>query len=302
MNKINIKFHVLLFILITFLSGCPNLVEVAVDSSSSAKKETIRTSSKQNSPKLANDVQIFFSLVDSQIVLNQPVLLKFVLLNGLGQTVRLDLGQNFKENFLFTLVFPDGKRSHLRQLTRDGFSIKGIVTVEPQKVYSQELLLNEWGEFNMVGDYVLEGRLKTPIETTDGKPVEIASDFSIGFTLESENAEHLKKVSETLYKRLTDSKTYAEAAETALALSYVKNSVAVQYLQKALTSNKMVESVIINSLRERGGKESVEVLIGAMNEKPNSEMEVQARSALSWIAAHTSDATVKARIIQALNQ
>lgn len=83
-------------------------------------------------------------------------------------------------------------------------------------------------------------------------------------------------------------------------MSYVKNTVAVPYLQKALTSNKMAESVIINSLGARGGKLSVEVLIFAMNERPNSELAVHASATLEWIGHQSSDLEVKRMVRGAL--
>ncbi len=303
MNKINIKFFaLLLLIFISFLSGCNNLVGGTAGSSLSNKKKVISnaTNLKQSNPKIVRDVQVSFFLADSQIVLNQPVLLKFVIQNGLEQSIKLDLGQNFKEGFLFTVISPDGRRSQLAQLRRDGLSLKGNLSLKPQETYTQKIILNEWTEFTTSGNYVIEGRLANPIKTENGETVVIDSGFSIGLEIKPENVEHLKEVSDDLFNRLIESKTYAEAAEAALILGYVKDSVAVPYLYKALISNKIVEPIVITGLERVGNKDSVQVLINVINEKPESELAALAKSALERIQNQSSDLEVKEMIKQVL--
>lgn len=305
MNKININLFVLVLIFITFFSGCNDLAGKAVDTSSSSEKTrniTSITTPNQDNSKTGNNVQISFSLVYSQIVLHQPIILTFSIQNKLEKSISLDLGENFKEGFLFTIIFPDGRISRLPQLKSEGIARTGNLLLKPKDTYTQEILLNEWTEFPTTGKYVVGGQLANFIKTDAGETVIVDSSFSIGIEIQPENAADLKKFCDRLFERLIQSKGYAEAAEAALTLSYVKDPVAVPFLQEALMSNKMVESVIINSLRDRGGAESVEVLIDAMNRKPNSEMVMQAKSALNWIDAHTADATLKAKIKQALSQ
>lgn len=302
MNKINIKFFVLLVAFITFLSGCNNLVGEAVDSSSSEKKEIISNinNSKQNGPKMVNNVQISFSLVDSQIVLRQPVILKFVIQNGLEKPINLDLGENFKEGFLFTIVFPDGRRVQLPRLTSEGIARIGKLLLKPQQIYSQEILINEWTEFSTTGNYVVEGQLANPVKTENGETVIIDSSFNIGLEIKPENTEHLKKVCDALLKRIIESKTYAEAAEAAFILSYVKDSIAVPYLHKALALNKTVEPIVITGLERIGDKDSVQVLIDVISEKPESEVAALAKSALERIENKSLDLEVKRIIKQVL--
>lgn len=288
---------------IAFWSGCTFQSESAAIRGSNLKSDKSEmTELEKNESVNQNDVYISFSAVDSRMVLHQPVIIDFKVKNELNQSVELDLGPNRKEGFIFTLVLPSGQEVKLPQLKRDGFSISGITLINPNEIYSQKLILNEWTDFASEGNYTLKARLANKVQAADGKSVHFKSAFISEFNIEGENSDRLRIVCEELIQQLFESNSYADAAQSALTLSYVKDPVSVPYLQKALASEKMVESVIINSLRESGGLESVEVLIDAMNKKPNSDLAVQAKSALNWIDTHTSDATVKATIREALSR
>lgn len=248
----------------------------------------------------AGDVRVSFSVVEPRIVKNQPVLIKFVVENRLEQTISLDLGQNLKENFRFAIVFPDGKKVQTPSLTKEGISLPGDIEIAPQQLYSQNLLLNEWGVLDEIGEYHLEYDLNAPIKTKQGDTVPVDSSGKIKFAIEPENKKHLEKVSEALFNKFDEAKSYSEAVESVRTLSYVKSSVAVPYLRKALASNKMVESTIVNILRERGDVDSVDVLVWIIKEQPNSETATAAKSALEWISATTKDPNVKSKIQKVL--
>ncbi len=301
-NKIHTKFFLSFFVLTIMHSGCANIVGDKFKSSLVEEQATknVMTNSKQSDKKNLDEVKVTFSFVDSEIVVHQPVLLNFVVQNGLEQTIKLDLGCNRKEEFLFKIIFLNGKKVQLPQMRCDGLSRVGVIFIKSEESYSQNILLNEWIDFSSPGNYVVEGRLTKPIETIDGKDLTVDLSFSLALEIKPENAEQLKKVSETLLKNILESNSYEKSAEAALALSYIKDPIAVPYLQAALTSNKLVETVIINTLRDLGGQTSVEALIGAISEKPNSEMASYAKSALKWIEVQSSDSKLKQKIDQFL--
>ncbi len=229
------------------------------------KQEAKDTSdSEQSNLKVSNDIQVSFSLVDSQIGENQPVFLNFTIQNGLAETINLDLGQNSKEAFLFTIVFPDGKTTQLPQLRSQGIFRKGDLSVKPHQTYTQKLLLNQWIEFTSPGKYILEGKLASPVKNGE-EVIAIDSSFSLVLDVKPRNPRHLEEISAMLAQRIMDSTNYEENSEAALAFSYVNDPVAVPFLQKVLTSNKMVEPIVIKGLERIGGKESVQVLINTIN-------------------------------------
>ncbi len=298
MNKIITEFFALLLISIVFLAGCNNFIENTSDSPLLGKQEVKAdmTDSKQSNPVMVNAVQVSLSLVNQKVVLHEPVLLNFTVQNNLAQTIKLDLGQNFKEGFLFTVVFPNGKKVRLPQLTRDGFSSIGDFSLKSQEIYTQKIVLNEWVEFASVGKYKIEGRLANPIKTEYGEIVKTDSSFSVTLDVQPRDADHLEKISALLLESIIQSNSYKERAENALALGYMNDPVAVPYLQKALTSNKMVEPIIINGLERIGNITAVQVLIDTINEKPNSEIASLARYSLYMIERKSSDLEVKEKI------
>jgi len=304
MIKINMIFLVLLLTVTTFLSGCKTFDgNESVSFSPKAQQPKVQQfedSMSNSKSEATNEVKISYSLADTQFSLHQPIILNFAVKNGLAQSVNLDLGQDRKEGFLFVVTLPNGKRIQLPQLRKDGISRIGTLSLEPQQTYTQRLLLNEWIEFTSSGKYEIEVRLANPIRTDDGKIV--ASDSSFHTTLEigERNPEHLKQISERLFQRIAESNTFEEASEAALALSYVKDPIAVPYLEKALASGKMVEPIIIAGLTRIADKNSVQALIHAVKEKPESEVAILSRSALSSIESQSADPKLKEMIKIAL--
>ena len=93
------------------------------------------------------------------------MILEFVVKNSSGQPIQLDLGNDLKESFFFSITTPDGKRVPLPQLYREGFRRVGRFLVDPGREYKQGLLLNEWYDFGVEGKYEVEVRLTQPVKT-----------------------------------------------------------------------------------------------------------------------------------------
>ena len=94
---------------------------------------------------------------------------------------------------------------------------------------------------------------------------------------------NLKKECATLSKRVADADSYEEAAEAALALSYIKDPVAVPYLKKALTSNQMVEGITVKGLERIGSDEAIEALTSAQKSLSRETIEESIKPALARI-------------------
>jgi len=307
MNKTNIKLFATLLISLAFLGGCKSDVEQAVSSPitqkpavkdmSNSKQSGLEVSnSEQSKMEISKDVKVSFIFENSQVVLGEPVFLIFTVQNNLTQNIKLDLGRDRKEGFLFIVVFPDGRKVQLPQLSRGGIAIKGDLSIKPQQTYTQKVLLNQWIEFSSPGKYSLEAQLANPIKVEDGKTISTESGFNATLDVNPRDPEQLKKVSELLIQRIIESTSYEEAADAALALSYINDPVAIPYLQRALTSNQMVEPIIIKGLERIKDKSSVQVLINIINEKPNSETAALAKTALKKIESQSSDPKVKQMI------
>lgn len=303
MNNIIFKSLVLLSIFIVFLAGCNNILEEKSESSLSNKYsgKDSDINQKQTDLKMADNINVSFSLENAQISLNEPIFLNFVLQNNSEQTVNLDLGQDRKEAFKFMVIFPDGKELQLDQLIHNGISIGGNISVKPNQTYAQRLLLNEWIEFDSPGKYILKGHLANP-STAEISDVPIDSNFTVDINISPRNPKKLEEVSDALAQSILETDNYEKKANAALALSYVNDAVAVPYLGKVLSLDKMVKPIIMKGLSRIGNKESVQILIGFIKENPNSENALLAKSALQRIENQSSDTNIKRLISEALSE
>lgn len=288
----SISRYTLVLLTIISMGGCfsENQSQLRVMTQASASGESDVKKS------LIGGIHFRASLHDSDVVLNQPVSIDLSVSNTLERDISIDLGANFKEAFIFTVESPDGSAQTLPRLQSEGIARIGNVKIESGKTYTQEVILNEWFIPTIPGEYTVKIALS---EYSKNWPSQ-SSQF--GMKVKPEDTIRLNQIAKDLIDRINNSKTYGNAAKAALALTYVRNAVATPFLKDALLSGKMVESVIINSLRERGGREAVEVLIFARTQKPNSEISVHATAALNWIKHYTKDDKLKSEIMKHLRQ
>lgn len=272
--------------------GCVLAPNPAAISSNERNMTDAFVQTSQETPK----IHVRASPKDLGIVLHQPVFVDLTIGNGYDQAIFLDLGANFREAFVFSIEFPNGTTQSIPAMQVEGLSLIGEVAVSPKAEYKQTLLLNEWFTPPTPGDYLVKGRIEGPATLEDGNRMTFNSTFQFKMTVMPEDIGSLEDVCKKIFGQLQRASNYAEAADAALALTYVNHSIATPFLKKAIISDKMVESVIINSLRVRGGSEAFEVLAFAIKEKPNSETAAQAISAMKWIEHHSADDDLKKEI------
>jgi hypothetical protein len=245
-------------------------------------------------------VSLSCTLARTNVVLREPVVLNFVVENTLSQPVKLDLGYDRKGSFLFTVAQPDGKKVELRQSLKMGLSRIGEVRLEAGRTYRQNLLLNEWYEFPAAGDYEVQVRLAKPIQTQDGQDISVPTEFRLPLKVGAENPAQLSEVCSELAARVAAADSYDEAAEAALALSYIKDAVAVPYLQEVLASGHLVEPIAVAGLEHNGSNESVEALLSALRTQPRQVKEELILPALMRVKVAVSDPELKKRVERAL--
>lgn len=295
-----------LVIALTLVTGCTDLKSNESLPSLSAKAEAQRNEramnhTESNATRMPDKVTISFSLESARLTLHEPVLLYFTVTNGLSYPIKFDLGQDRKERFLLTVTQPDGATIKLPQLRRDGISLIGTVSLEAGNSYTQRLLLNEWFEFSVAGKYEIAAELENPILAYNGTKLKAAYQSLINFEIVPRSAERLTQVCMSLVKRITNSISYEAAAEAALALSYIKDPIAVPYLREAVTAGRMVEPIAITGLERIGDAEAAGVLISIL-ENGGQETAALARFALSRIEQKTSDSMLKTRIKRILQE
>jgi HEAT repeat protein len=111
----------------------------------------------------------------------------------------------------------------------------------------------------------------------------------------------LGEVCDAFFNQLMTSDTYEQVIESAVALSFIKDPVAVPYLERMLNTDKMVEPIAIQGLARINDRGAVDVLINALKlQKP--EITASAQYALSQIEVETKDPSVKQQIRRALKK
>ncbi len=243
-------------------------------------------------------VTISFSPRVTQLTLREPVMLNLRIDNGLSRPIKVNLGKDFKENFLISVTRPDVSFFHAPQIKREGIGLIGIASIAPGQTYNQKLLLNEWVDFNAQGRYEVEIRLSG---TGQENTTTIVTGNKVTFEIGPKDTSKLDKVCGSLGKDIASASSYQRAAEAALALSYVRDPVAVPYLERVLRSGHLVERMAVEGLEQIGNREAVQVLVSSLKTRAG-DTAILARSALERIESNTQDPAIREAIKRALSR
>ena len=240
---------------------------------------------------------VFVSLALSQstVTLNEPVFADFVVENALDERVRFDLGHNLKSNLEFNITGPQGLTSSGLRLSEEGLGRIGRMSLEPNEAYRQRLVLNEWYHFAERGKYQIAARLSGPLKTESGQVVEPTQPESLLLEIGERNPERLRQVAETLMSKVLESSDAGDASEAAMALSQIRDPIAVPYLEKVLKEGRSAWQYAIPGLARIANREAVEILISALK-GPDREAAALAKFLLKRIESEIGDPELKARI------
>jgi hypothetical protein len=247
----------------------------------------------------APQVKISYVLPQEQLSLHQPILVTFSVNNESLRPIKLDLGQNRKGGFAFELVQPDGTRIRLPQYSIDGMSELGTVSLRSGQHFSEQLVLNEWYQFKKPGTYRLEARLRQPILFQDGSTAPVNATAPGKIEIGPRDSTQLEATCKKLIEQIEGSPSYEASSQAALQLSYVTDSVAVPYLQKAFETNKLVRPIIIDGLERIGDDAAARALISFLKTE-NGETAALIRGALGQIQRETADPALRRQIQRAL--
>jgi hypothetical protein len=245
-------------------------------------------------------VSVSYSLPTTQLSLHEPIVIAVQINNETTQGVSLDLGQDKKGGFLFTVTSPDGTTLQLPQYSREGISQYGNVSVQPGESFSQRLILNEWyNHFNVPGKYILGARLTTPIVI--GKTLHLQdTGFTGEISITHRDPARLEKVCAELAKQVETAPNPEAAQEPALALSFIEDPIAVPYLARMLATKTLTYDKAIAGLKRIGDDAAVEVLLSALNN--GGDISDNAAHALSQMLDKISDARLKETVKNAVER
>jgi len=240
-------------------------------------------------------VTISYAIAAQQVTLHEPVILAFNVTNGSSEPIKLNLGEDRKGGFSFILTTPDGVKRQLPTYISEGVSALGTFSIQPGESYSQNLLLNEWYGFSEIGKYELEGHLADPLVIGIGVGYRRDAGFRATLEIGPRDELALAKTCEALANQIDASNSYQQSADATLALSYVKDPIAVPYLRRALLSKKLVEPLATKGLEQIANEAAVRVLIGVLS-IDYAETAVLSRSALVRIRNQTRDPELRQEI------
>ncbi|HEX4022750.1 MAG TPA: HEAT repeat domain-containing protein [Acidobacteriaceae bacterium] len=239
-------------------------------------------------------VLVSYSLPKDHLTLHEPVVLVFTAANKTRYPIQLDLGQDRQGQFSFAVVDPNGTRHQLPLYLREGLSDPGIFSVEPGHTYSQKLVLNQWYSFSVPGRYELEGHLARPIVIGGGIGQQTDRGFRFTLDIGPRDEAALTETCESLVKEI-EGPDGQDAADAALALSYVDDPLAEPYLRSVLFKRSELEPVLLKGLGRIGDGRSVSSLAEAAA-SDDDEVKEWAIMALYDIGQRTNDPQVREEI------
>jgi hypothetical protein len=223
-------------------------------------------------------LDLSYEFRESTITLHEPVILRFKVHNELEQSVALDLGVNKVQSFEFVLMSPQGQTIQGRHQVSEGLStLVGKLPIQPGEHYQQELILNQWFEFDTPGRYVLTAQLNTVIDV-GGMGTSAPPAQHLELEIKPRDVQRLTKLCAELAKQVETAQSVEAAQFPALTLSYVGDPVAVPYLAQVIRAHTLAYDRAIPGLEKIGTDEAVEVLLSALNENWGDIPELATRS------------------------
>lgn len=219
-----------------------------------------------------------------EVSLHEPVVARVVLMNSTVVSVPVDFGADFVEEFRITVRGPDGQRRAVPPLRRVGLAPGGEVTIAGNSNYATRLVLNEWCQFDIPGEYTLE--LSLPGVSDVG---------IIRVTILPRDAQRLGSVYEKLAQEALDAQSFDDARIYAVALSFAFAPEAAPHLRRIAETRDGLASVALRGL-ERIGDRSAVTALEILSHSPNNELKLMARGSLGMIRISTKDDALKREI------
>jgi hypothetical protein len=211
-----------------------------------------------------NTLEVKFSAADSAPTLREPVYIDLTIRNHTGRALQVDLGHDTKANFEFSIGTPGGATVRPPRMLRGGIGRVGQVLVGSGQTYQQKILLNEWYQFQVPGNYVVEAKLVGNVGPLDGALVKSEWSAQIPLHILPHNPERLRSVCEELTEAAVRPDSSEVALKAALTLSQVIDPVAVPYLERVLKESHFAKIRAIEGLARIGNSEALRILRSAM--------------------------------------
>lgn len=246
-----------------------------------------------------DEITASYLVPSAPITLHEPIVWRLQLHNASLVPIRIDLGKNYNENFIVSYTGPASEIAQTVRLPKGGFGVGGMISLAPDETYEQDMLLNQWVNFTQVGKYQIEIRLLLPPTTSQDTAAFEVRPFRATIEILPPDPKHLEEVCNALSQKVEGAASYQRAADAALALSFVKDPIAVPYLQRVLYAKQLVDSIAIDGLERVGNEDATRVLVDALNRTPPDVAQV-VRAALERMEKRSADPQLKKFIQKSL--
>jgi hypothetical protein len=212
--------------------------------------------------------------------LHEPVIITVTIENRLQESVTIDLGADRKANYRFVLTGSTGTQTAGRPFFKgvDAVSASGRVTIHGGQRYVQDLLLNEWFDFEAPGLYTLQMRVNAPLRTESGVTLE---PFAVTTPVEilSRDEPALRATLDRLVNAASSPGPHTDWMEAASALMSVSDPIAIPYIREVLKSTTMADAIIIPKLAYVPG-DAVKAMLNECAQSGFVDRSLMARDAL----------------------
>jgi hypothetical protein len=214
-----------------------------------------------------------------EFTLHSPVVAEFRVVNRSASPVQVDAGWDRVGNFTFTLLNPLGRQTVGRPQSSGVGGIHRGFTFTLAKGASESAwtVLDEWLDFSSVGTYELTARFVGQVRSVSGELLDVQRNWQWKITIKPRDVTALERTCADLARR-TRSVNAAEQLRASRILSFVKDPVAVRYLQEVASADRGA-GVAIQGLERIGGTEAREAL-QLLSKHTNRDIAAMAADAL----------------------
>jgi len=249
---------------------------------------------------MSMSVSISFKAHAGVYTLQEPIIIDFSIANEGPERIRFDLGGHGKSNFEFKIAAVNGAVIGVPRLKPEGVGPSGEHFLEPGETYTQKLLFNEWYSFEEPGVYKIKAEMTGPLKTLSDNPVTVTTQGLISMQILDKNPARLEEICKKLLGQVVEAPGIAEAYKAASALSYIRDPIAVPYLEKLIVNEKSYWQFAIPGLGRIADSKAIEILIDTAIKQDAESGKSLARFVLYEIMNNIRDSELKKKVEEVL--
>jgi hypothetical protein len=239
---------------------------------------------------------VSWQIVDQRVTLHEPVLLRLTVVNQASEVATVDLGPGFTSNIKIKIITPGGAVVE-RTLVPSGFQPTGKVPVQAGATYTRLVAVDEWYDFESVGEYGIAVSLFSPV-TVGTELISVPNETFFTAKIAPRDDSALQQRCRSLNAQAEDGGLGSPAEDEAMrVLGLIRDPVVIPYLAQ-LGARSTLEIHVIQALEKFTTDEAVSALLPFLHGDDTAA--ISAKVALQGIMKRTQDPSLRQRIAVAL--